>query len=94
MCKWGKECKHLAEMFASSETSDVRGQPHIRLDLSGDSECNVKWRCAVLKNLKVKESEIKNLLCMNVARHHWSLNQLKYFFQRQQKKDINPHAFE
>ena len=77
-------------MFASSETSDVRGQPHIRLDLSGDSECNVKWRCAVLKNLKVKEIEIKNLLCVNVARHHWSLNQLKYFFPTTAKKGHQP----
>ena len=75
MCKWGNECERLTEMFTSSGTNDVRGQPHIRLNLSGNSECNVIWRNAVLNNLCAKAHEINNLKYASVARHHWSLNQ-------------------
>ena len=49
------------------------------LGLSGDSESNKRQKAAI-NNLHANPNKIKDLKCVNVARHHCPLNQLKYFY--------------
>ena len=70
----------MTKLFSLHGSNDIRGEACIRLDLSGDTEIKKKLRQAVLKNLGTNEDSIKNIKDVIVARHHWTLNQLHYFF--------------
>ena len=85
MCKLSIEFTLLQKKIADHDPNDVRGKPCIELNLSGDSETNVKWRNGVLTNLHTKVNLIGNLKRVNVVPHHWSLAELNQHFSKKSK---------
>ena len=77
-CKWSEECLEMHKLFAA--TDDARGKDPVRLDLSGTSVSNSMWRKAVSHNLQINEKNVKSWQQITVMRHHWSVDQLKYFY--------------
>lgn len=49
------------------------------LNLKGNSEKTVKWREAVLSNIMADKDNVRDFRRVPVTRHHWSLEQLRYF---------------
>ena len=72
-------------MIADHDPNDVRGKPCIELNLSGDSETNMKLRNGALKILHAKVNLIGNLKRVNVAPHNWSLAQSNQYFSKRSK---------
>ena len=74
----------MHKLFAS--TNDLRGGDPICLDLSGSSESRIVWNKLVLINLNIDAKSIKNMKKVVVMRHHWSVQQLQYFFDGPAKR--------
>jgi hypothetical protein len=71
--------QHIFTTRLNSGADEPSGGDAIRLNLTGDSKETQIWQDAVLSNLSLKESDIKNLQKTPVARHHWMIEQLDYF---------------
>ena len=85
-CRWGLECEALNKCF-KKKGDKLRGNPCVRLDLSGDSEAKTKWKRAVFKNLSIDEKDMSNLKKVPINRHHWSPQQLHYFLMKLAKNE-------
>ena len=76
--KWNEACALLGIFFEKSSNEDLRSKQCFRLDLSDESESMKKWRDAIVINLGMNIKNV-NLKEVTVARHHWSLAQLRFF---------------
>ena len=82
MCS--EECSVLHKLFAN--VNDLRGKEPICIDLSGAGPTKIVWKNAVLNNLKVDTSKIKNFKRVSIMRHHWSMQQLQCFYEGGNKR--------
>jgi len=88
ICNWD-DCKQMREIFAArlnDGQDEIRGGPAVRLHLEGDGRKKSKWRDAVVTNLHATAANIKDWTQVFVVRHHWSVDQLKYFFGGEKRR--------
>ena len=85
ICRWGEECRKLQIFFTEKQDEDPRGGECIRVNLEGTKPHEVVKRQEFLKSLGVPTHKELNLHQVNIARHHWTVQQNCHFKSKQRK---------
>ena len=68
---------------------DSRKGDCFKINLEVGTDAKRLWKEAVLRNLHMHPASLANVNRVHVARHHWSLEQLRHFTQGLRKKNLS-----